>query len=162
MHKCYECSKQIKNGCRCEDCSAKNITRTKKWRERNMPHVKDYEKKYREENRDLLNENDRKKYAENPDKYRKKNMDKYYKNHEKYKKDANIRGKEYYKKNKNNPNFKKKLDARRKVRDIKIEGLCEICKKRKAIDRHHPDYSIPTWIICICRPCHKKLHRRIK
>jgi len=162
MPKCKDCSKLIEKGCRCDDCRIKSAIRTKKWRERNKPHVKNYSKKYREKNKEDLLEYDKKRYAKNPDKYRKEGVEKYYKNHEENKKKANIRGKEYYKKSKNKPLFKKKLNARRKVRNIKIEGLCEICKKRNAQERHHPDYSIPTWIINICKPCHRKLHRKIQ
>ncbi len=44
-------------------------------------------------------------------------------------------------------------------RAVKLEGLCTICKKNKAQDRHHPDYSKPKEVILVCKQCHKDIHK---
>ncbi len=34
--------------------------------------------------------------------------------------------------------------------------MCQDCKSKFAIDRHHPDYSKPLEVEFLCRSCHKK------
>jgi len=38
------------------------------------------------------------------------------------------------------------------------EQICKRCKKRKAQQYHHPDYSKPLDVIPLCRRCHKSIH----
>ena len=57
--------------------------------------------------------------------------------------------------------------AHRLIKKLKRQGqikyeLCERCGDRKAVDAHHPNYKKPLEIILVCRPCHKKIHRRKK
>lgn len=42
---------------------------------------------------------------------------------------------------------------------IKENQLCEICKERKAVLRHHPDYSKPLFIRFLCHSCHVRIHK---
>jgi superfamily II helicase len=39
---------------------------------------------------------------------------------------------------------------------IPIDQLCATCKKEKATQRHHPDYSKPFNIEFLCCSCHRK------
>ncbi len=63
-------------------------------------------------------------------------------------------------------NYRKKNTEKRKVwnkvsrgkKSVKIEGLCEICKKRPAVLRHHPNYSKPYKVQLLCSQCHKDIH----
>jgi len=43
---------------------------------------------------------------------------------------------------------------------IKIppKQLCEICNKKKAVDRHHPNYKEKLKVIFLCAKCHRHLH----
>ena len=56
---------------------------------------------------------------------------------------------------------KVRLKAQRKIKILKNQ-LCEHCKKEKATDRHHEDYSKPLEIIFLCKKCHTKLHKKLK
>lgn len=62
--------------------------------------------------------------------------------------------KRYIKKNQD------KIDARRKANyHIHIKNkICEICKIRKANQKHHPNYLKPLKVKFICGFCHSKLH----
>lgn len=40
--------------------------------------------------------------------------------------------------------------------------LCQECKIKKAVHRHHPDYSKPLKVKFLCRTCHGKEHRKYK
>ena len=41
----------------------------------------------------------------------------------------------------------------------KAKGLCIICKKRQAKDKHHEDYLKPLEVMFVCRSCHTKLDK---
>ena len=45
---------------------------------------------------------------------------------------------------------------------IEIKGMCQKCKKNKAVDRHHSDYSKPLEVELLCRKCHKDIHNNIE
>jgi hypothetical protein len=55
---------------------------------------------------------------------------------------------------------KHKWKARKKtIRIIIPKGqLCEICNKKKAIHKHHNNYSDPFDISFLCFDCHKDIH----
>jgi len=36
---------------------------------------------------------------------------------------------------------------------------CELCHKRLAKEKHHPDYSRPLNVIFVCIKCHKEVHK---
>jgi len=75
------------------------------------------------------------------------------KNNSKYKLSW-AKGKKKY--DKNNP---EKNRARQIARDnIKLEGLCEICKVNPTQHRHHPDYSKPLQVQLVCNKCHGEIH----
>ena len=59
---------------------------------------------------------------------------------------------------KNNP--KKRNAQARAQNNIKIPKgqLCEICNKKKAVHRHHSNYSKPLEVIFLCIKCHVNLH----
>ncbi len=48
--------------------------------------------------------------------------------------------------------------AGRGIGSIKIEGNCRICNERKAVHRHHPNYSKPRDVLLVCAKCHRKIH----
>ena len=55
-----------------------------------------------------------------------------------------------------------KIKARKlAVHHIKIPKgkLCEKCKKNKAEERHHDDYSKPLKVKFLCKKCHNVLRR---
>ncbi len=39
---------------------------------------------------------------------------------------------------------------------------CENCGTEDKIERHHSDYTKPLQVVCLCRVCHAKIHRRAK
>jgi hypothetical protein len=58
--------------------------------------------------------------------------------------------------NRKNPEKKK---AHSLARVIPLRGLCEVCKKRKARHRHHPNYLNPLGVMLVCAICHSRLHK---
>ena len=57
----------------------------------------------------------------------------------------------------------KKLEARDIAKHrIKLVGLCQVCNKKKATERHHPDYYKPKEVILVCNGCHRKIHTKKK
>lgn len=160
IKRCKDCYKIISTQSRCPSCKVKSNYRTKKWRERKKEYLKCYSKDYRTKHKEILLANDKKRYLTNLGYFRKKGIN-YYNNHkEKLQQTATERGKKYYTQNKNNPVFKQKLIARKLVKKIKLEGVCELCHKEIQEHRHHLDYSSPLNIIKICGKCHKKVHRK--
>lgn len=51
-----------------------------------------------------------------------------------------------------------------KIITIPKNQICVICKKEKAINKHHEDYNKPLEVIFCCNSCHSKLNtnRRLK
>lgn len=62
---------------------------------------------------------------------------------------------------KNNP---EKYNAHKKCNRIPIKDECELCpdddKRTKNLERHHPDYSEPTFFVTICNEHHKWIHHK--
>lgn len=59
----------------------------------------------------------------------------------------------------------KKCISRKLIGRHKIEviNICQCCEQRfKKVDRHHPDYDRPLFVIPLCRGCHVSLHVSIK
>ena len=43
-----------------------------------------------------------------------------------------------------------------------LKGIvCEVCKKEKAVHRHHPDYNKPLLVKLVCWKCHGKIHAQL-
>ena len=40
--------------------------------------------------------------------------------------------------------------------------ICEVCKRRKAEHRHHPNYGKPRLIGFVCFHCHHSIHKKYK
>lgn len=111
----------------------------KEWYQKNREERIAYQKKYNKEHR--------KERSEFQKKWREENQDKHRTYTNKYRK--------------NNPHKKSVWDKTRRGKDaIEIKGLCQICKKRKAVDRHHPNYSKPREVVLVCKQCHKDIHTR--
>ena len=36
----------------------------------------------------------------------------------------------------------------------KAPDACQMCGLPKRLERHHPDYGLPTLIVWLCKPCH--------
>jgi len=49
--------------------------------------------------------------------------------------------------------------AHNAARNIKAE-VCMYCGSTEKIEKHHPDYTQPRWIVPLCRRCHRTLHRK--
>lgn len=147
---CSFCNKKFKqkriNQDICSECSKKNL--------------KEYQKKYHTKYQIDY-------YYKNKEKFRKYNQ-KWRNNHkEKYNKSR----RKWYQKNKDKTNKwtgeyrkinKEKYNTWMKTRrEIEIKGLCQKCKKEKAVDRHHLDYSKPLKIMLLCRQCHINEHKKL-
>ena len=57
-----------------------------------------------------------------------------------------------------------KVSAKNKARIATEKGLlkrpnyCMCCHKIKKLDRHHPNYDEPYYVLWICRKCHTEIH----
>lgn len=40
--------------------------------------------------------------------------------------------------------------------------LCECCRRKRAREAHHHDYSKPLEVLWVCYQCHKDIHRDLK
>jgi hypothetical protein len=49
--------------------------------------------------------------------------------------------------------------ARHLALSIKLEKHCELCGG-PAVERHHPDYSKPMFVMHLCKACHVNMHRK--
>lgn len=112
-------------------------------------------------------EYDRKRYQDKKENYKKIHRDYYIENRDKIIQQQS----NYNKENKEQINERMKQwrgvnrkiqSAYNKSRGIKIPKgkLCENCQKKKAIEKHHPDYNKPKLLIFLCHECHLKEHGR--
>lgn len=121
-------------------------------------------KKYREENKikiKKINKSYRLKNANKIKAYRKINKNKHHKYMKKWRAKNKKKHKEYDKKYKLlHPEIRK---AHYKSRDIKIPNgyICIDCKKRRATEKHHKDYSKPKEVDFLCKRCHTRRHHDI-
>lgn len=51
--------------------------------------------------------------------------------------------------------------ARQKAKYYLPAGICAICDTTEDVQRHHPDYSKPLYVIYLCRRHHRRLHRKL-
>lgn len=53
-----------------------------------------------------------------------------------------------------------KISARLKARYVNIPriGQCAHCKCDGLVEKHHPDYKKPKYVIPLCKSCHTKIH----
>lgn len=118
--------------------------------------IKAYMREYYKKNRDKIIKQNKeyyeKDFLKNPEKYRKKYKRKYQKN--KCKKSQEQ--KKAYKENPFKFNVRSKTTYHIK---IPLKQMCEICKNKRAVDRHHFNYFKPFEVKFLCRSCHIKLHR---
>ncbi len=114
----------------------KIINQHKEWEEKNP----NYHKKYREKNANKINISNKIQYEKDKEKR-----------------------KEYSKKwRKENPKKAKSHGLAKHRIKIPKGQLCESCKIKKAIDKHHKDYNKPLEVIFLCRGCHRKIHQKMK
>jgi hypothetical protein len=113
----------------------------KKWREKNLSKINAYVKGWRAKNKGSVKKSRKKHYL--------KNKKAIMVNHNKC-------CKKYYH---TNPSYKKKVLARTKARTIKIpQGqICEMCKKFKAVEKHHKNYDKPLEVVFLCKGCHREV-----
>lgn len=98
----------------------------------------------------------KKRYREN--KERKLMANKKYRLSEK----GQIQEKNQAKRNWRNLKIRKKLQARNSAYyKIRVKR-CEKCGETKNLQRHHPDYSKPLWVVVVCEKCHLKIHGKEK
>lgn len=72
-------------------------------------------------------------------------------------KNANKRKRDWEKKNP-----EKRLAQEWARANIKIIGLCQLCKEHNAEERHHFDYSKPKEVNLLCKRCHYNLHKMLR
>lgn len=54
-----------------------------------------------------------------------------------------------------------KESARQKAKYYLPAGICAICDTTEDVQRHHPDYDKPLYVIYLCRRHHRRLHRKL-
>ncbi len=52
----------------------------------------------------------------------------------------------------------KHREARNKAHSIKVKNECVHCFSKSNIEKHHPDYTNPSFVVPLCRDCHRRLH----
>jgi hypothetical protein len=60
-----------------------------------------------------------------------------------------------------------RVRARKKLQALNRHGrvekeACIICGAKDNIEFHHPDHRKPLNFICLCAPCHRKLHKEFR
>jgi len=76
--------------------------------------------------------------------------------------DKLIRVREKYKKNTGGVKDRAKASRIAMKKYPSLNGItCQICNKKKAVHRHHEDYTKPEEVIFVCWECHGKLHADI-
>jgi hypothetical protein len=61
--------------------------------------------------------------------------------------------KQYYQEHKDEINAR---DAARY--NVPLGPECELCGSRENLERHHPDYNEPLFIVTLCTSCHRTIH----
>jgi hypothetical protein len=56
--------------------------------------------------------------------------------------------------NENNPDKTHARQMAKYAYGPRKKGYCEICKKYKPLEKHHPDYTKPLEVMFLCRRCH--------
>ena len=130
---------------------------------------KTYRHKYYLKNKKRIHIYKHKWYLKNSKKLRDRRKKRYQDNKERELKRNNI----YKKKNivkvrqirlKNTKDYQKRYPEKRKAQvlsqNIKIpkKQPCELCKKKLAVQKHHPDYSKPLEVQFLCVQCHNDVH----
>jgi hypothetical protein len=117
---------------------------------------KEYHRQWRENNKEKL----RKYWAE----YRKKNSDKLKEYMKEYRKDNKEKFLECAKKWAKKQRLKEPMKVKaRNLANNKIKigenEFCELCENKKAVHKHHKDYSKPLDVVKVCIECHKSIHK---
>jgi hypothetical protein len=148
--------------------SEKGKEKIKEYREANKDKLSDWRREYlsnkyknsaefRQQRKEIIYRW-RKKH---PDKYKRLSIASYYNLKEKIKTDPE-KAEEYSKYCKEKTyrwrqKYPEKYSAQRiaqKSIDIPEGQICERCNKELATERHHPDYSVPSWVELLCKKCH--------
>ena len=113
-----------------------------------MPY-KDYEN-----HKEYMKGYHKKRKEENPDYYKE--------GYEKVKDTENYKESHKKRNGKYNKKYPEKVKAKELVgRTPFPKGiLCQECQEEIAIERHHPDYSKPLYVIFVCKSCHTELGKR--
>jgi len=105
----------------------------KAWRERNKEKDRESKKKWLENNKEKRKEVSKKYSSEHLIEHR-------------------VFTKNYSKK------YPEKVLAQKKARIIKMDSRCNKCGCAEKLERHHPDYSKPLYVITLCKCCHMGEH----
>jgi hypothetical protein len=54
--------------------------------------------------------------------------------------------------------FKKRHKARQSAQYVTLKSSCEKCGYSGVLERHHPNYDKPKFVITLCRKCHLEEH----
>jgi hypothetical protein len=82
-------------------------------------------------------------------------------------KERKIRGRRMEKLRLYKKNWREKYPAKVKAenlankRHIPLDSNCLMCGSTENLEKHHPDYEQPSWILTLCQKCHKLIHRLI-
>ncbi|HEY0089702.1 MAG TPA: hypothetical protein VGB37_12720 [Candidatus Lokiarchaeia archaeon] len=130
----------------------------REYRKTHKEENREYQRKYREENKSKLKSyfknryiNARELFILKQRKYLEKNSKKM---NFKRREQKRIYQKEYYQ----NPDNQLKIKARSVTQLMVVTGLCELCQKRPATQKHHQDYNEPKKVQFLCASCHKQIH----
>jgi len=137
---CIKCQKEKeyfrKNICRY--CYQKKYV--KRWKEKNKEHIKKYLKKWFSEHSKYMLIWQRK-------------------NKEHLKQIQNIRSRSECQR-KYREKYPEKIKAQQIAQRTPLKSNCEECSSIENLERHHPDYSKPTFCRTLCRRCHIRIHNR--
>jgi len=128
----------------------------KEYREKHREKSKEYQKRWKIENRNKFKETQKESYLKKREYYIKKQRE--IENSKELDIKTKIKKRVYQKKYNADPNNQLKIKARIKTQYVVIQGLCEICKKIPATQKHHKDYNNPTDVQFLCGFCHNQLH----
>ncbi len=146
----------------------------KRWRENNKEKVRKIQRDWRLNNPKKM-QMSRDKWENNNKEKNRESKKEYYDKHKDYiriKRNANPKIREniklWEKENKDKVKLAKKgwLNRNKEKRKahllsqrIKRKNKCEFCSGDYRLQKHHPDYNQPFYIITLCDKCHKDLHR---
>jgi len=122
----------------------------RKWRAKHPEKCREASRKYRSGHLEYYRKQVREWQKNNPDKV-KEYKRKFQKNHPE-------KMMEYVKKyQKNNP---EKYEAQQLANhQIPLDSSCLRCGSTEYLERHHPDYDQPLWILTLCHSCHLLIHK---
>ena len=140
----------------------------REYRKKNPQKIKEIRRCYYIRHQDEIKAKSQKYREENREKVRERNRD--YNRKRRDKKTKNLRSKKYYENNKEailkrqkeyNKNNREKINAKALAENhVPLTNNCVVCGSVENLERHHPDYSKPKFVITMCKSCHNLIHSK--